>query len=89
MPEIAAGTADPGAAHKGRRKVYFEEAGGYVDCDTYERSRLAAGNVIGGPADHRADGHHDGPASRGDGQGGPFRHADRGVGAVSRRDRRR
>ncbi len=50
MPEIAAGTADPGSAHKGTRKVYFEEAGGYVDCDTYERSRLAAGNVITGPA---------------------------------------
>ncbi len=50
MPEIAAGTADPGAAHKGARRVYFEEAGGYVDCDTYERSRLAAGNVICGPA---------------------------------------
>ncbi len=50
MPEIAAGAPDPGPAHKGTRKVYFEEAGGYVDCDTYERSRLAAGNVITGPA---------------------------------------
>ena len=50
MPEIGAGAADPGPARKGTRKVYFEEAGGYVDCDTYERSRLAAGNVIAGPA---------------------------------------
>ena len=50
MLEIAAGGPDPGPARKGTRKVYFEEAGGYVDCDTYERSRLAAGNVIAGPA---------------------------------------
>jgi N-methylhydantoinase A len=50
MPLIAAGGADPGPAHKGTRKVYFEEDGGYIDCDTYERSRLAAGNVIAGPA---------------------------------------
>jgi N-methylhydantoinase A len=50
MPEIAAGGRDPAPAHKGTRKVYFEEAGGYVDCDTYERSRLTAGNVVTGPA---------------------------------------
>lgn len=50
MPAIAAGTADPSPALKGTRKVYFEEAGDYVDCVTYERSRVAAGNVISGPA---------------------------------------
>jgi N-methylhydantoinase A len=47
---IAEGGPDPAAARKGRRKVYFEEAGGYVECDTYERFRLLAGNVISGPA---------------------------------------
>jgi N-methylhydantoinase A len=50
MPQIAAGGADPRPAHKGTRRVYFEEAGGYVDCDTYERALLTAGNVIAGPA---------------------------------------
>jgi N-methylhydantoinase A len=50
LPEIESGAVDPGAAHKGRRPVYFPEAGGYVACDTYERTRLAAGNVISGPA---------------------------------------
>ena len=50
MPEIPAGGADPTQAHKGRRPAYFEEAGGYVECDTYERSRLLAGNVVRGPA---------------------------------------
>jgi N-methylhydantoinase A len=49
-PDIAVGTADPAAALKGRRSVYFEETGGYADCDTYERSLLLAGNVIAGPA---------------------------------------
>jgi N-methylhydantoinase A len=48
--EIDVGTVDPGAAWKGRRKVFFEEAGGYIDCDTYERSRLRANNVVTGPA---------------------------------------
>jgi N-methylhydantoinase A len=50
MPEIPAGGPDPTGAFKGMRPVYFEETGGYVDCPTYERSRLAAGNVIAGPA---------------------------------------
>jgi N-methylhydantoinase A len=50
LAEIPAGSADPAAAGKGMRKVYFEEAGGYLDCDTYERDRLKAGNVIVGPA---------------------------------------
>jgi N-methylhydantoinase A len=50
MPDLAAGGPDPSAAFKGTRKVYFEEAGGFMDCPTFERSRLAAGNVIAGPA---------------------------------------
>lgn len=50
MPEIVAGGPDPAPAHKGRRQVHFEEAGGFIDCDTYERSRLASGNIIAGPA---------------------------------------
>ena len=49
-PEIAEGTTDAGAAFKGTRWVYFDEAGGYVDCPTYERSLLTANNLIAGPA---------------------------------------
>jgi N-methylhydantoinase A len=49
-PEIPAGGSDPSAASKGSRQVYFPEAGGFVECPTFERSLLAAGNVIGGPA---------------------------------------
>jgi N-methylhydantoinase A len=30
--------------------VFFEEAGDYIDCNTYERSRLKANNLISGPA---------------------------------------
>ena len=50
MLEIEAGTADASAAFKGTRKVFFEEAGDYIDCNTYERSRLKANNLISGPA---------------------------------------
>ncbi len=48
--EIAVGAGDPSAASKGTRKVYFEEAPGYIDCETYERLRLKAGDRIAGPA---------------------------------------
>jgi len=35
---------------KGRRPVYFAEAGDYVDCPTYDRYALAAGAAFAGPA---------------------------------------
>jgi N-methylhydantoinase A len=35
---------------KPRRPVFFEEAGGWVDCAIYERDRLVGGNQIAGPA---------------------------------------
>ena len=34
----------------GTRRVYFEEAGGFVDCPTYERAALALESRIEGPA---------------------------------------
>ncbi len=49
-PAIPTGRRDPSRASKGARKVYFEETGGYLDCNTYERSRLRAGDRIVGPA---------------------------------------
>ena len=33
-----------------KRKVYFAEAEGFVECPTYDRYRLTWGNVIMGPA---------------------------------------
>ncbi len=50
MLEIEVGTPDPSSAYKGTRQVFFEEAGGYIDCNTYERSRLKANNILVGPA---------------------------------------
>ena len=47
---MSAGSASPEQAKKKDRKVYFEESKGYVDCPTYERSLLKAGNVLTGPA---------------------------------------
>jgi N-methylhydantoinase A len=35
---------------KGRRRAYFPETGGWVDCPIYDRYKLAAGLQIGGPA---------------------------------------
>lgn len=49
-PTLPEGGADPRAAWKGVRDVYFEETDGYIECDTYERSALTAGNRIVGPA---------------------------------------
>jgi N-methylhydantoinase A len=48
---IAAGTAEPpAAAFRGKRGVYFAEAGRNVDTPTYDRTKLLAGNRIAGPA---------------------------------------
>ena len=42
---------DPsGSAVKGHRKIYSDEAGGFVDCPVYDRYALAAGTVLRGPA---------------------------------------
>jgi N-methylhydantoinase A len=45
----AATTLQPGGV-KGRRRAYFPEAGGWVDCPVYNRYRLAAGLEVAGPA---------------------------------------
>ena len=37
-------------ALKGRRKAYFKDSGGFVDCAVYDRYRLQAGHRIEGPA---------------------------------------
>jgi N-methylhydantoinase A len=46
-PTRGGGTPAP---RRAVRKVYFAEAGGYVDCPSYVRYRLSAGGVIEGPA---------------------------------------
>ena len=35
---------------RGRRRAYFPEAGGYIDCPVYDRYALAAGRQLAGPA---------------------------------------
>ena len=42
--------ADAPAASKGRRRVYFAEAGGFADAPIYDRYRLLAGMQFTGPA---------------------------------------
>jgi N-methylhydantoinase A len=49
-PVEAGGPEPPPGAARARRPVFFEEAGGWVDCAIYERGGLRAGNRIAGPA---------------------------------------
>jgi N-methylhydantoinase A len=43
------GETPPADAARGSRPVHFHVAGGYVDCPTYARNALKAGNRIAGP----------------------------------------
>jgi N-methylhydantoinase A/oxoprolinase/acetone carboxylase beta subunit len=43
-------TAPAAGGLKGRRRAYFPEAGGWIDCPVYDRYHLAAGMQIAGPA---------------------------------------
>jgi N-methylhydantoinase A len=48
---LAKAATSPGAGvTKGRRRAYFPETGGWVDCPIYDRYQLAAGMQIAGPA---------------------------------------
>ena len=48
---LAKAPTTPGArADKGRRRAYFPETGGWIDCPIYDRYGLAAGAQIAGPA---------------------------------------
>lgn len=48
--ELPKGGASPEKALRVRRKVYFAESGGFIDCPSYDRYLLAGGNVVEGPA---------------------------------------
>jgi N-methylhydantoinase A len=48
---LAKATTTPLAGSlKGRRRAYFPETGGWVDCPVYDRYRLTAGLTLAGPA---------------------------------------
>jgi N-methylhydantoinase A/oxoprolinase/acetone carboxylase beta subunit len=46
---LDAGPANRPGSPKGRRPVFFVDAGGYVDTPVYDRSELAAGQTFAGP----------------------------------------
>ena len=50
LRELPKRSGDVNAARRAVRQVYFAEAGGFVDCPSYDRYQLAAGAVIEGPA---------------------------------------
>jgi N-methylhydantoinase A len=47
-PPVPEGGADPSAAHRGDTKVYVD--GAWTEAQLYDRTALAAGNVVAGPA---------------------------------------
>ncbi|MBI2881572.1 MAG: hydantoinase/oxoprolinase family protein [Candidatus Tectomicrobia bacterium] len=49
-PQKVSGRAEAGSALKGRRRVYFGQAGGYVETLVYDRARLGPGASFTGPA---------------------------------------
>ena len=50
MPEHPGGLVAPEQAIASQRQVFFDESGGFVDCNIYDRDRLAPGSSINGPA---------------------------------------
>jgi len=50
LRELPRRDRDVSAARRAVRKVYFAESGGFVDCPSYDRYKLAADGVIDGPA---------------------------------------
>jgi 5-oxoprolinase (ATP-hydrolysing)/N-methylhydantoinase A len=47
---VAAWTPLPGPPHKGARRAYFPECGGFVEVPVFDRYRLPAGAAVAGPA---------------------------------------
>ncbi len=50
MARLSGDLGAPTDALMGRRDVYFEDAGGFVRCDIFDRARLSPGSAIDGPA---------------------------------------
>ncbi|MFC1945667.1 hydantoinase/oxoprolinase family protein [Chloroflexota bacterium] len=50
IAQQAAGPADPSAAEKRSRSVYFKDLGGFVTTPCYDGYKLQNGNIITGPA---------------------------------------
>ncbi len=50
LPKMPLEGADPKAAHKGRRPVYWPDKKDYSPTNIYSSEKLRPGNVIGGPA---------------------------------------
>ena len=50
MARLSGDLSAPAEALTGKRDVYFEDAGGFVRCDIYDRARLVPGSTVDGPA---------------------------------------
>ena len=50
MAPLSRDLGAPSEALMGRRPVYFDDAGGFVPCDIFDRARLGPGSTMDGPA---------------------------------------
>ena len=50
IEKMAAGGADPAAAHIGQRDIFVEAKGGFATGDLYDFDKLVPGNIVAGPA---------------------------------------
>ncbi len=50
MAPLSCDLGAPSEALMGRRPVYFDDAGGFVPCDIFDRARLGPGSIVDGPA---------------------------------------
>ena len=50
MPRLPNNLGAPEDAIASQRQVFFDESGGFVDCNIYDRDRLAPGSKLNGPA---------------------------------------
>jgi N-methylhydantoinase A len=49
MPELKASGEDPSKALRGKRSVYFDDEGGFIEVPIYDGSLIGCGNILQGP----------------------------------------
>jgi N-methylhydantoinase A len=50
LPAVPHGDGNAARALKGTRQAYFQQMGGFIDTQVYDRTRLLPGDTVVGPA---------------------------------------
>ena len=85
LRELSGSGGGAAAARRSVRQVYFAEAGGFVDCPSYDRYRLPAGGAVEGPAIVEENRLHHGDSPGLPRRGGPLRQSAHPAREVVRR----